>query len=66
MAQKHRARKAPSRSRPRPWVAAAIGLALFAGAVWVLAGGGAAPPMGEIGADSRAELERVLERADRR
>jgi hypothetical protein len=65
MAQKRRrARKAPS-PRTRRWVALAAGLALFVGALYVLGGSRREPAPGEIGAASRAQLERVLEREDR-
>ena len=55
----------------RRWLALAIGLAIAATALYLLAAGeplrpvAAGPPGGEIDADSRARLERVLEEADR-
>ncbi|MBW2269863.1 MAG: hypothetical protein JRH16_14920 [Deltaproteobacteria bacterium] len=50
--------------RPRRWLALAFGLVACGVAFWVLLDGGSEPPLGEIDAASRAELERVLERAD--
>ena len=65
MAQKRRARTAKAApSRPPRWMVLGIGLALFVGAVWVLTAADGEPPLGEIGPDSRAQLERVLERED--
>ncbi len=46
------------------WLALTFGLAVVAGALYVLASGGNDPPMGEIDAPSRAKLERVLEDAE--
>jgi hypothetical protein len=68
MAQKRR-RTAPrgkaAAPRSRRWLALVAGLALFAGALYALGGNRSEPLPGEIGADSRAQLERVLEREDR-
>ncbi len=62
--KRRRASKAP-RSRSRRWVVLIAGLAIFAGALYVLGGERGEPAPGEIGAASRARLERVLEREDR-
>ncbi|MDH3212595.1 MAG: hypothetical protein OEM05_08930 [Myxococcales bacterium] len=50
------------------WLVLLLGLAIAAGAVYLLASGGEedGPPLGEIDAPSRARLERVLREADRR
>ena len=46
------------------WLAFTFGLAMGGGALYVLASGAKAPPMGEIDSASRDRLERVLEDAD--
>ena len=62
-----RAKRGSRRSRPRPrrWLALCLGLAACGGAAWALLRSPAGEPLGEIGVDSREELHRVLERADR-
>ena len=48
------------------WIALSLGLAVAATALWTLvAGGRSAPARGEIGAGSRAALEKVLAREGR-
>ena len=46
------------------WLAFTFGLAVVGVALYVLASGAKAPPMGEIDSASRDRLERVLEDAD--
>ena len=46
------------------WIALTFGLVAVGAALYVLASGAKAPPMGEIDAASRARLERVLEDAE--
>ena len=65
MAQKRRRARKASTPRSRRWLVLAAGLALFGGALYLLGDFREAPAPGEIGADSRARLERVLEREDR-
>jgi hypothetical protein len=50
--------------RVKRWLALALGLAIAAGSLWLLASRGDDPPLGEIGDASRAELRRVLEQAE--
>jgi hypothetical protein len=50
--------------RVKRWLALALGLAIAAGSLWLLASRGDDPPLGKIGDASRAELRRVLEQAE--
>ena len=59
-----RAARRPRRPLPLP-VVMVLGLAVVGLALWVLARRGGEAPLGEIDADSRARLERVLEDAER-
>ncbi len=65
MAQKRRRARKAAAPRTRRWLALVAGLALFAGALYVLGSDRSETVPGEIGAASRAKLERVLEREDR-
>lgn len=61
-----RAKRGSRKSRrPRRWLALGVGLLACAGALWALFGASQPPPLGEIDAASRAQLDRVLERAER-
>jgi hypothetical protein len=48
------------------WLALGLGFLIVAVALYVIASSGGDAPSGEIDAESRARLERVLEEADRR
>ena len=48
------------------WLALGLGFLIAGVALYVIASSGGDAPPGEIDADSRARLERVLEEADRR
>ncbi len=65
MAQKRRRPRKAALPRTRRWLALAGGLALCAGALYVLGAGRIETAPGEIDAASRSKLERVLEREDR-
>ena len=60
---KHRSRT--TRGRSRRWLLLGAGVAIGAGAVWLWIRDARHAPMSEIDAASRAQLERVLEQADR-
>jgi hypothetical protein len=47
------------------WLALVLGLSVAAAALWLLAASRGERPLGDIGSDSRSELQRVLEAADR-
>ena len=47
------------------WLALGLGFLIAAVALYLIASSGRDAPSGEIDADSRARLERVLEEADR-
>lgn len=65
MAAKTQRRTKGAPSRSRRWLVLVCGLALAALAGWFLVGTADQAPLGDIDAASRAELERVLERAER-
>ena len=61
-----RAKRGSRRRRPRPrrWLALGLALVACAGAFWALFRS-EERPLGEIRAESREQLDRVLERAER-
>jgi len=65
MAARAKRRSRTTRGRSRRWLLLGAGAAIGAGAVWLLVRDAGQRPWSEIDPGSRAELERVLERADR-
>ena len=65
MAARAKRRSRSTRGRSRRWLLLGAGVLIGTGAAWLLVRGTSQRPWSEIDAGSRAQLERVLEQADR-